>query len=56
MMLVVNLKEDIMTTEQLIYEWVSMNYGQSEADNPSWHIKALAVYLDAIKSNMKEES
>lgn len=28
-----------------IYEWVADNFGQSEAEDPSWNIKALADHL-----------
>lgn len=31
----------------VIYKWVKDNYGQSEADNPSWSIDALAEELKA---------
>lgn len=27
---------------EFLYEWVKKNFGQSEADDPSWSIKALA--------------
>lgn len=27
---------------KFLYEWVKKNFGQSEADDPSWSIKALA--------------
>ena len=33
-----------------IYEWVAKSFGQSEADDPSWDIKALADHLS--KSNI----
>lgn len=33
------------TFYEAIYEWVSDNFGQSEADDPSWNIKALAEHL-----------
>lgn len=29
----------------IIYEWVKENFGQSEADDPSWSIEALAKHL-----------
>lgn len=33
-----------------VREWVKANYGQSEAENPSWDIDALADYVvDKIK-------
>ena len=34
------------TFYETIYEWVAENYGQSEADNPSWSIEALADHLN----------
>lgn len=33
------------TFYDIIYQWVADNFGQSEADNPSWSIKALADHL-----------
>lgn len=33
-------------TKSKIYEWVKDNYGQSEADDPSWNIEALAKHLE----------
>lgn len=34
-----------MRLEEFITKWVKDNYGDNEADNPSWNIEALA---DAI--------
>lgn len=34
------------TFYEAIYEWVADNYGQSEAQDPSWDIKALADHLN----------
>ncbi len=31
--------------ETIIYEWVKQNFGESEADDPSWSIEALADEL-----------
>ena len=31
--------------KKFLYEWVSKMYGQSEADDPSWSIEALAEEL-----------
>ncbi len=31
--------------EKRIYEWVKENFGESEADDPSWNIEALADEL-----------
>lgn len=33
------------TFYEAIYEWVADNFGESEADNPSWSIEALADHL-----------
>lgn len=48
------------TFYEAIYEWVAENYGQSEADNPSWSIEALADRLsnsdikpDELNANTK---
>lgn len=35
-----------MTTQEIIYDWVKTNFGESEADDPSWSIEALAKHLD----------
>lgn len=32
--------------ENVIYKWVSDNFGESEADDPSWNIMRLAQYLN----------
>lgn len=32
--------------EKIIYEWVKQNFGESEAEDPSWSIEALAEELD----------
>ena len=37
-----NYKEKIA---KIIYEWVKQNFGESEADDPSWSIEALAEEL-----------
>ena len=34
------------TFYEAIYEWVAKNFGQSEADDPSWSIEALADHLN----------
>lgn len=34
-----------MTFYDIIRKWVADNYGQSEADDPSWDIEALAKHL-----------
>ena len=42
-----------MTFYEAIYEWVAKNYGQSEADDPSWNIEALADHLS--KTDIKPD-
>lgn len=37
-----------------IYEWVADNFGQSEADDPSWNIEALADHLSKSDINPDE--
>lgn len=46
--------------KKIIYNWVKQTYGQSEANNPSWNIKALADHLsradidpDELSANTK---
>lgn len=34
-----------MTFYDIIYSWVKDNFGESEADDPSWNIEALADHL-----------
>ena len=34
-----------MTFYDIIYKWVADYFGQSEADDPSWNIEALAKHL-----------
>lgn len=41
------------TFYEAIYEWVAENFGQSEADDPSWSIKALADHLS--KTDIKPD-
>lgn len=41
------------TFYEAIYEWVADNFGQSEADDPSWSIEALADHLS--KSDIKPD-
>lgn len=35
-----------MKIKQLIYKWVKDNYGESEAQDPSWDIRSLAKYIE----------
>lgn len=41
------------TFYEAIYEWVKNNFGQSEADDPSWSIEALADHLS--KTDIKPD-
>ena len=41
------------TFYEAISEWVAENYGQSEADDPSWSIEALADHLS--KTDIKPD-
>ena len=41
------------TFYEAIYEWVAENFGQSEADDPSWCIEALANHLS--KTDIKPD-
>lgn len=41
------------TFYEAIYEWVAENFGQSEADDPSWNIEALADHLS--KTDIKPD-
>lgn len=43
-----------MTFYEIIYGWVKDNFGQSEADNPSWSIEALADHLSKTDINPDE--
>lgn len=35
-----------MTTEQKIYQWILDNFGETEANDPSYNIQALAQFID----------
>ena len=41
------------TFYEAIYEWVKDNFGESEADDPSWSIEALADHLS--KTDIKPD-
>lgn len=38
----------------IIYNWVKQNFGESEADDPSWNIEALAEHLSKSDINPSE--
>lgn len=42
------------TFYDIIYKWVADNFGQSEADDPSWSIEALAKHLSESDINPDE--
>lgn len=42
------------TFYDIIYKWVADNFGQSEADDPSWSIEALADHLSKSDINPDE--
>jgi hypothetical protein len=50
-----NVEEEF---KKFLYEWVKKNFGQSEADDPSWSIEALAHDLreEYIKIKEREET
>lgn len=43
-----------MTFYEIIYDWVKQNFGQPEADDPSWDITALADHLGDADINPDE--
>ena len=42
------LEGRVSTVEKTIYNWVKRNFGESEANNPSWDISALADEINNI--------
>ena len=42
------------TFYDIIYEWVAENFGESEAEDPSWSIEALADHLSKTDINPDE--
>lgn len=50
-----NVEEEF---KKFLYEWVKKNFGESEADDPSWSIEALAHDLreEYIKVKEREET
>lgn len=38
----------------IIKQFVKENYGDNEADNPSWDIDALSLYIVNFLDNVKE--
>lgn len=49
-----NIEEEY---KKFLYEWVKKNFGESEADDPSWSIEALAHDLtdEYVKIKEREE-
>lgn len=50
-----NIEEEF---KKFLYEWVKKNFGESEADDPSWSIEALAHDLrgEYVKIKEREET
>lgn len=46
-----NIEEEF---KKFLHEWVKKNFGQSEADDPSWSIEALAHDLKSEYVRLKE--
>lgn len=44
------LASAVSPMERKIYDYVAEHYGESEANDPSWDIRALAKYLEEGKS------
>ena len=42
------LEGRVSTVEKTIYNWVKRNFGEPEANNPSWDISALADEINNI--------
>ncbi|MCL2390022.1 MAG: hypothetical protein FWD54_06045 [Endomicrobia bacterium] len=40
---------------KIIKDWVEKSYGESEANNPSWHIKKLAKEISLQKRIYKRK-
>ena len=36
-----------MNMKEIIYNWVADNYGESEANDPSWNIDLLAEHIES---------
>lgn len=47
------LEEDLPEIAWIIYDYVCENFGDNEADDPSWHITPLAQH---IENKLKEKS
>lgn len=40
------IPKEVSVTETIIYDWVVEHFGESEAEDPSWNIHALAEAID----------
>lgn len=49
------LEDRVGEVEKTIYNWVSYQYGESEANDPSWNIGALAREIESIPMGMGAE-
>jgi hypothetical protein len=43
------LEENASQVEKVIYEWVKRNFGESEANDPSWSTRSLAEEINKVK-------
>ena len=41
--------DTITQTEAIIYDWIVHHYGSNEAENPSWNISELALFLEDMQ-------
>lgn len=44
-----------MNIQKIIYNWVKENFGESEADDPSWNIELLAREIESKLSDKLDE-
>jgi len=49
------LEERISTVERTIYDWVCENFGEGEANDPSWDIAELAGAINKIEVSSGEQ-
>lgn len=45
------LEERCSDLEHIIYDWVADNFGESEANDPSWSIGQLALHIEEELNN-----
>ena len=44
-----------MNIQKIIYNWVKENFGESEADDPSWNIELLAREIESKLNDKLDE-